>query len=115
MEEYVYDPLAGFHFVHDIYIELCKLGYDLRTLYDYSVKELLFILKYRREGLAYKIWRQGTMSRAARAKEFPGSEEKAMPELFEKKTVNINQLPEEFRINYVKNLQKELNKKYTAR
>lgn len=115
MEEYVYDPLAGFHFVHDIYIELCKLGYDLRTLYDYSVKELLFILKYRREGLAYKIWRQGTMSRAARAKEFPGSEEKAMPELFEKQTVNINQLPEEFRINYVKNLQKELNKKYTAR
>ena len=87
----------------------------MKELYDYSVKELLFILKYRREGLAYKIWRQGTMHRAAIGKEFPGSPEKAIPELYEKQSVDISKLQEEFRKMYVSNLQKELNKKYNPR
>ncbi len=91
------------------------MGYDLKELYNYSAKELLFILKYRREGLAYNIWRQGTMTRASIGKEFPTSPEKAIPELYEKQTVDISQLPDEFRRHYVKNLQKELNKKYNPR
>ena len=98
-----------------MYIELCKLGYDLKELYDYSAKELLFILKYRREGLAYEIWRQGTMHRAAISKDFPCSAEKAIPELYEKQSVDISKLPDEFRKRYVSNLQKELNKKYNPR
>ena len=98
-----------------MYIELCKLGYDLKELYDYSAKELLFILKYRREGLAYEIWRQGTMHRAAISKDFPGSAEKAIPELYEKQSVDISKLPDEFRKKYVSNLQKELDKKYNPR
>lgn len=55
------------------------------------------------------------MSRAAISKEFPGSSEKAIPELFEKQSVDISKLPEEFRKMYVSNLQKELNKKYNPR
>lgn len=87
----------------------------MKELYNYSVKELLFILKYRREGLAYEIWRKGTMHRAAISKEFPGSAEKAIPELYEKQSVDISKLPDEFRKMYVSNLQKELNKKYNPR
>lgn len=55
------------------------------------------------------------MSRAAIGKEFPGSAEKAIPELYEKQSVDISKLPEEFRKMYVSNLQKELNKKYNPR
>lgn len=81
-----YDPLAGFHAVHDLYVELVKQGCELKELYDYSCKELLFILKYKREGLAYKIWRMGSMNRAAfGTKTYPAKLEEAIPELFEKK------------------------------
>ena len=52
------------------------------------------------------------MSRAANAKEFPLSPEKALPELYEKQTININELPDEFKRHYVKSLQKQLDKKY---
>lgn len=55
------------------------------------------------------------MTRASIGKEFPTSPEKAIPELYEKQTVDISQLPDEFRRHYVKNLQKELNKKYNPR
>lgn len=85
-EENKYDPLAGFHTVHDLYVELVKQGCELRDLYDYSCKELLFILKYKREGLAFKLWRMGSMNRAAfGAKVYPVKLEEAIPELFEKK------------------------------
>lgn len=85
-DENKYDPLAGFHAVHDLYAELVKQGCELNTLYDYSCKELMFVLKYKREGLAYKLWRMGSMNRAAfGAKVYPGKVEEAMPELFEKK------------------------------
>ena len=44
------------------------------------------MLKYKREGLAYKIWRIGSMNRAAfGAKTYPGKVNEALPELFEKK------------------------------
>lgn len=44
------------------------------------------MLKYKREGLAYKIWRLGSMNRAAfLAKSYPIKLEEAIPELFEKK------------------------------
>lgn len=85
-EENKYDPFAGFHAVHDLYVELVKQGCELKDLYDYSCKELLFILKYKREGLAFKLWRMGSMNRAAfGAKYYPAKLEEAMPELFEKK------------------------------
>ncbi len=79
-------------------------------LYEYSAKELLFILKYKREGLAYELWRQGTMSRAAMSKEFPGKVEKAIPELFEKQAgVPLEKLPPEFRDMFVQNVQEQVN------
>ena len=85
-DENKYDPIAGFHAVHDLYAELVKQGCELRDLYDYSCKELLFILKYKREGLAYKLWRMGSMNRAAfGAKVYPVKVEETLPELFEKK------------------------------
>lgn len=85
-EENKYDPLAGFHAVHDLYVELVKQGCELKNLYDYSCKELLFILKYKREGMAFKLWRMGSMNRAAfGAKVYPAKLEEALPELFEKK------------------------------
>ena len=85
-EENQYDPLAGFHVVHDLYAELVKQGCELKELYDYSCKELLFILKYKREGLAYKIWRMGSMNRAAfSAKTYPVKLDEAMSDLFEPK------------------------------
>lgn len=95
---------------------MVKLGYDLKELYDYSLKEILFILKYRREGLAYEIWRHGTMSRAAQAKEFPGSVEKAIPELFEKQEgVKPKDLPPEAQKAYAKAIQTIVNNNFTAR
>ena len=110
-EENQYDPLAGFHMVHDLYAELVKQGCELNALYDYSCKELLFILKYKREGLAYKIWRAGSMTRAAfGAKSYPAKLEEAIPELFEKKTKQNAPMPEWLREDYEKRINKAVKK-----
>ena len=109
-DENKYAPLDGFHIVHDLYAELVKQGCELRSLYDYSCKELLFILKYKREGLAYKIWRAGSMTRAAfGAKSYPVKLEEAIPELFEKKTQNAP-MPEWLRADYEKKINKAVKK-----
>lgn len=108
-DEPAYDPLAGFHIVHDLYAELVRQGNELKDLYDYSCKELLFILKYRREGLAYKIWRIGSMNRAAfGAKTYPAKLEEAIPELFEKK--QKAPMPEWLREDYEKKINKAVKK-----
>lgn len=53
------------------------------------------------------------MSRAAQAKEFPTSVEKAVPEMFERqKGVSLEQLPEEFRDMFVKSQQEQLNQRF---
>ena len=109
-EENSYDPLAGFHIVHDIYVELVKQGCELKDLYDYSCKELLFMLKYKREGLAYKIWRMGSMNRAAfGAKTYPAKLEEARSELFEKK--RNAPMPDWLREDYEKKLNKNVKKR----
>lgn len=108
-EEQPYDPLAGFHAVHDIYVELLKQGSELKDLYDYSCRELLFILKYKREGLAYKLWRMGSMNRAAfGAKIYPAKIEEAIPELFEKK--QNAPMPDWLREDYEKRINKSVKK-----
>lgn len=108
-EENKYDPLAGFHAVHDLYAELVKQGCELKDLYDYSCKELLFILKYKREGLAYKLWRMGSMNRAAfGAKYYPVKLEEAIPELFEKKPKVP--MPDWLREDYEKKINKSVKK-----
>ena len=97
--------------VHDLYAELVKQGCELNTLYDYSCKELLFILKYKREGLAYKIWRLGSMNRAAfGAKYYPSKLEEAIPELFEKKQKQNAPMPEWLREKYKKKINKAVRK-----
>lgn len=104
-DENKYDPIAGFHAVHDLYAELVKQGCELRDLYDYSCKELLFILKYKREGLAYKLWRMGSMNRAAfGAKVYPVKVEETIPELFEKK--QNAPMPEWLREDYERRINK---------
>lgn len=109
-EENKYDPLAGFHLVHDLYAELVKQGCELKELYDYSCKELLFILKYKREGLAYRIWRLGSMNRAAfGAKVYPVKIEEAIPELFEKKKSGVP-MPDWLREDYEKKINKSVKK-----
>ena len=110
-EENKYDPLAGFHTVHDLYAELVKSGYELRNLYDYSCKELLFILKYKREGMAYKFWRMGSMNRAAfGAKSYPSKLEEALPELFEKSYQNAP-MPDWLRADYERKINKAVKKR----
>ena len=110
-DENKYDPFAGFHAVHDLYAELVKHGCELKELYDYSCKELFFILKYKREGLAYKLWRAGTMTRAAfGAKYYPGKLEEAIPELFEKKQAQHAPMPDWLREDYEKKLNKSVKK-----
>ena len=84
-----------------------KQGCELRDLYDYSCKELLFMLKYKREGLAYKIWRIGSMNRAAfGAKTYPGKVNEALPELFEKK--ENAPMPDWLREDYEKKINKSV-------
>lgn len=104
-DENKYDPIAGFHAVHELYAELVKQGCELKELYDYSCKELLFILKYKREGLAYKLWRMGSMNRAAfGAKVYPVKVEETIPELFEKK--QNAPMPEWLREDYERKINK---------
>lgn len=103
--------MAGFHVVHDLYAELVKQGCELRTLYDYSCKELLFILKYKREGLAYKLWRMGSMNRAAfGAKYYPAKLEEAIPELFEKNQQQHAPMPDWLRADYEKKINRAVKK-----
>ena len=88
---------------------MVKQGCELRTLYDYSCKELLFILKYKREGLAYKLWRMGSMNRAAfGAKTYPMKLEEGVPELFEKK--KGAPMPDWLREDYEKKINKSVKK-----
>lgn len=92
------------------------MGYSLNELYEYSAKELLFILKYKREGLAYELWRAGTMTRASISKAFPSKPEEGLPELFEKaQGVPLEQLPPEIQKMFVSNFQKQIDKKYNVR
>lgn len=97
--------------MHDLYAELVKQGCELRDLYDYSCKELLFILKYKREGLAYRIWRAGSMTRAAfGAKSYPAKLEEAIPELFEKSHAKHAPMPDWLREDYEKKINKAVKK-----
>lgn len=96
-----------FDSIHSLYIELAKLGYHLEELYDMSIKELLFSLKYRREGDAYFYWKVGVMTRTGvNAKTFPKNPEAASPELFEKK--KSAKMPDWL----VEDYQKKLNEKF---
>ena len=67
-------------------------------------------MKYKREGLAYKIWRIGSMNRAAfNAKVYPGKMEEAMPELFEKSKQKAP-MPEWLRDDFEKKINKAVQK-----
>ena len=69
------------------------------------------MLKYKREGLAYKIWRAGSMTRAAfGAKSYPAKLEEAIPELFEKKVKQNAPMPEWLREDYEKRINKAVKK-----
>lgn len=95
---------------------MAKIGYSLNELYEYSLKEILFILKYRREGIAYEIWRTGTMTRAAQGKSFPTKCEEAIPELFEKQPgVRVQDLPPELQDMFSHNLEEQVNGKFKPR
>lgn len=68
------------------------------------------MLKYKREGLAYKIWRAGSMTRAAfGAKYYPAKLEEAIPELFEKKTRNAP-MPDWLREDYQNKINKAVKR-----
>ncbi len=69
-----------------MYIELAKWGYHLEELYAMSIKELLFSLKYIREGKAYEYWKIGIAAGSGfNAKNYPKDPKTLSPELFEKK------------------------------
>lgn len=66
-------------------------------------------MKYKREGIAYKIWRIGSMNRAAfAAKIYPAKLEEAIPEMFEKK--KNAPMPEWLREDYEKKINKSVKK-----
>ena len=66
------------------------------------------MLKYKREGLAYDIWRRGTIQRiAVWNKDYP-EVEKALPELFEAKPKA--QIPDWLKEDYAKQLEERFNK-----
>lgn len=68
---------------------MVRVGCELKDLYDYSVKELLFILKYKRENLAETLWLQGLANRAAfGAKVYPKKPEELFSHLYEKAPQN---------------------------
>lgn len=72
-----------------------------------SIKELLFSLKYQREGDAYYYWKIGMMSRIGfNGKHYPKDPKEASPELFEKK--KSAKMPEWLLSDY----EKKLNEKY---
>lgn len=88
-------------------MELAKLGYHLSELYEMSIKELLFSLKYKREGDAYFYWKIGVMARAGvNAKHYFKTPEDASPELFEKKP--SAKMPDWLKEDYAK----KINEKY---
>ena len=62
-------------------------------------------MKYKREGLAYKLWRMGSMNRMAfNAKVYPVKLEETLPELFEKKPKA--HMPDWLREDYEKKINK---------
>lgn len=68
-------------------------------------------MKYKREGLAYKLWRAGSMTRAAfGAKSYPGKLEEAIPELFEKVQKRNAPMPEWLREDYEKKINKAVKR-----
>lgn len=65
-------------------------------------------MKYKREGLAFKLWRMGSMNRAAfGAKTYPAKLEEAVPELFEKKPKMP--MPDWLREDYEKKINKAVH------
>jgi hypothetical protein len=75
-----------------------------------SIKELLFSLKYKREGDAYYYWKVGLMARAGyNAKHYPKTPEEASPELFEKK--KSAKMPDWLKEDYAKRLNEKYRRK----
>lgn len=58
----------------------------MNELYTMSIKELLFSLKYSREGKAYDYWKMGIAAGiGVNSKSYPKDPKALSPELFEKK------------------------------
>lgn len=92
--------------VHNLYAELVRWGCELNVLYDYSVKELLFILKYKREGLAESWWLQGLANRAAyHAKVYASKPEELYQHMYEKTQSSTSvPIPDWLREDYEKKI-----------
>lgn len=75
-----------------------------------SIKELLFSLKYKREGDAYLYWKIGLMARiGVNGKIYPNKPEEASPELFEKK--KGVKIPDWLKDDYTKKIKSKFNRK----
>lgn len=75
-----------------------------------SIKELLFALKYQREGDAYYFWKIGVMTRAGvNGKHYFKNPEEASPELFEKK--KSVKMPDWLKDDYEKKLNERFRRK----
>lgn len=75
-----------------------------------SIKELLFSLKYKREGDAYLYWKIGLMTRmGVNGKTYPEKPEDASPELYEKK--KGVKIPDWLKDDYKKKIQNKFRRK----
>ena len=91
-------------------MELTKLGYKLYELYEMSVKEMLFELKYAREGKAYNYWKIGMAVRIGfNAKNYPRTPKDMSPELFEK--APIVKMPDWLKYDYSKEINNQFNRR----
>lgn len=96
--------------IHDIYVELTKMDYHLQELYEMSIKELLFELKYAREGRAYDYWKIGIATRYAfGAKNFPKSPKDLSEELYEKP--QAGKMPDWLKDDYNKKINNKFNRR----
>lgn len=62
---------------------MCKYGYLITDLYDLTLSELTEMLYARREGQAYKMWKEANLiGLAVFGKKYPETPEEASPELY---------------------------------
>lgn len=86
------------------------MGYHLPELYNLSIKEMLFELKYIREGKAYEYWKLGlSMRYSFHSKNYPKTPKDMSPELYEKQP--SVKMPDWLKDDYNKRINQKFNRR----
>lgn len=69
--------------INDLYSSLLEYDLTFNDLYDMTVRELIDTLKARKQGLAYRMWKEAYLiAWATMGKKYPQSPSQASPELY---------------------------------